>query len=115
MFSKGSAASGTEAMQLHFAPIDAKALDRGTPIDVNIEVVEIDVPDLAAPTTHEMMMIVGIDFKLHRSARPFEGTHQAGSDQFLHVAINGGVGDRREVLAHAPHQVVRGGDGRSFR
>jgi hypothetical protein len=104
----GSAALRADAVQLHVATVDAETGERGALVEVHVELIEVDIPDLATPGTDEVMVIVGIDLELHCRAGPFERTNQPGTNQFVDVPVDRGMRDRWQGPAYFTHQIVGG-------
>jgi hypothetical protein len=86
-----SAAARAQPAKLHFSTIDAEAVESRAPVDPDIDGIEIDIPYVTARAADEVMMVVRIDFEVHRSAGTLKGADQAGANQLLQVAVHGGV------------------------
>lgn len=96
-------AGGAEPVQLHLPPIDLEPLDGGaTAVDPDVHAGEVDVPDPAAPSTDEMVVLVGIHLELRGRAGPVERADQAFPDQLLQVPVDRRVRDGGQDLADLP-------------
>src|SRR6185437_4651223 len=106
----GSPALRAHAVQLHVAAIDAVSFQlRAASIDLHVQLIEINVPDVAAGPAHEVVMVLRVDLELRGSTAALEHADQAGVDELADVAVDGCVRDCRQPLAHLAHELVGGG------
>ena len=85
-------AARAQPVQLHVAAIDPESVQpRSFSVPPDGDLIEVDVPHLAATPAHEMMMVIRVDFELDRRAAALQRADQAGAHEFLYVAVHGRV------------------------
>jgi hypothetical protein len=103
----GRAAGRAQAVQLNLARADHGTVQvRPAAVDRVADTGEVHVEHLPAAGAHEMMMLLRVRVVLYGAAGAFQHGDDPRLDERLDVAVDRGMGDRREDASDVPDELV---------